>query len=87
MLILVTNLHLQCFNTLGWPTTNFSDEMLAWLSVWSEVHMTCIWSADATATPSSLLHKNPEWFIFLEPAYPGCPGKRLLNDCCCCCYY
>ena len=25
--------------------------------------------------------ENPEWFIFLVPVYPGCPGKRLLNDC------
>ena len=33
---------------------NLSDEVLAWLSVWSKVQMTCIWSADATATPSSL---------------------------------
>ena len=24
--------------------------------------------------PSSLLQKNPEWFI-LAPAYTGCPGK------------
>ena len=23
---------------------NLSDEVLAWLSVWSEVQMTCIWS-------------------------------------------
>jgi len=22
-----------------------------------------------------LLQKNPEWFTFLVPAYPGCPGK------------
>ena len=23
--------------------------------------------------------KNPEWFAFLVPAYPGCPGKKPLN--------
>ena len=28
-----------------------------------------------------LLQSNPEWFTFLVPAYPGCPGKRLLNVC------
>jgi len=28
-----------------------------------------------------LLHLNPEWFIFLAPAYPSCPGKSLLNGC------
>ena len=31
-----------------------SDEMLAWLSVWSKVQMICLCPADATATPSSL---------------------------------
>ena len=31
--------------------------------------------ADATATPSSLAHQNPEWFTFLLLAYPGSPGK------------
>jgi len=31
------------------------SDVLAWLSVWSEVRMICIWSAEATATtPSSL---------------------------------
>jgi len=28
-----------------WPVKNLSDEMLAWLSVWGEVQMTCIWSS------------------------------------------
>ena len=28
-----------------------------------------------------LLQQNPEWFILLVPAYPGCPGKRPLNVC------
>ena len=28
-----------------------------------------------------LLQLNPEQFVFLVPAYPGCPGKRLLNGC------
>ena len=30
-----------------------------------------------------LLQQNPEWFILLVPAYPGCPGKRPLNVCVC----
>ena len=36
---------------------NLSDEVLAWLSVWSEVHIACIayGSADDTAIPSSML--------------------------------
>jgi len=28
-----------------------------------------------------LLQYNPEWFTFLVPAYPDCPGKRPLNEC------
>ena len=30
----------------GHPThKNLNDEVLAWLSVWSKVQMTCIWSS------------------------------------------
>ena len=36
---------------------NLSDEVLAWLSVWSEVQRLAYGPADATATPSSLLQK------------------------------
>ena len=32
-----------------------------------------------------LLQYNPEWFTFLMPAYPGGPGKKLLNVCVCVC--
>jgi len=35
-----------------------SDEVLAWLSIWSEVQMICDGPADATATPSSLASLN-----------------------------
>ena len=43
--------HLQCFNTVELGSEehpackNFGDEVLAWLSVWSEVQMMCIWSS------------------------------------------
>jgi len=31
-------------------------------------------------TPHHLLHhKNPEWFTFLVPAYPGCPGQQAVK--------
>jgi len=26
-----------------------------------------------------LLHKNSEWFTFLVPAYPGCPGNKAFK--------
>jgi len=31
-----------------------------------------------------LLQQNPEWFIFLVPAYPGCPGKKAIKRLCVC---
>ena len=41
---------LQCFDAVGWAAGRasglqkiWSDEVLAWLSVCSEVQMTCIW--------------------------------------------
>ena len=52
--------------------------MLAWLSVWTRCKRLAYGSADATVTPSSLLQQNPEWFILLVPAYPGCPAKNRL---------
>ena len=48
---------------------NLTDEVLAWLSS----------SADATATPSSLLQQNPEWFIFLASTHLGSPGQRVVK--------
>jgi len=39
-------------------------------------------SADATAMskPHHLLHHlNPDWFTFLVPAHPGCPGKDAVK--------
>jgi len=41
--------------------------------------------AEATATHYLLLQQNPEWFTFLVPAYPGCPGKKAINVCVCVC--
>jgi len=30
--------------------------------------------------PHHLLpHWNPDWFNLLEPAYPGCPGKKAIK--------
>jgi len=42
---------IQCFDTVGWrqeehpPCKKLSDEVLAWLPVWSEVQMISIWSS------------------------------------------
>jgi len=62
-----------------------SGRMLAWLSIWGEVQI-CIWPSWCHCHSLSLAPVNPDWFYqngsaFLVPAYPGCPGKRLLNKC------
>jgi len=60
-----------------------TDEVLAWLSVWSEVQMICIWSSWSHSHPIiscyikiqiglTLLHNA----TFLVPAYPHCPEKE-----------
>jgi len=59
-----------------------SDEVLVWLSVWSEVQMICIWSSWCHCHPSSFVSLKsrmvlPFWYwltqVFLE--------KSLLNGC------
>jgi len=57
-----------------------SGEVLAWLSVWSEVQMMCI-IVQLMPLPSNhlLLQLNPEWFTFLVPAYPGYPEEKAVK--------
>ena len=57
--------YLQCFDTVGWeagsaysPQKNLSVEVLAWLSVWSEVLMTCIWSSWCHCHPHHLCFRK-----------------------------
>ena len=63
-----------------------SGRVLAWLSsVWGEVQI-CIWPSWCHYHSLSLAPVNPDWFYqngsaFLVLAYPGCPGKRPLNEC------
>ena len=52
---------------------NLSDEVLAWLSFGGRC------TADATATPSSLLQQNPEWLILLVATHPGSHGQRIVK--------
>jgi len=54
--------------------------VVAWLSVWNEVQMICIWSSWCHC------HHIVSCFIeiqnsltFLVPAYPGCPGKEAIK--------
>jgi len=54
-------------------TLKLSGEMLAWLSVWGEVHI-CIWPSWCHCHSPSLASVNPDGFTFLVPAHPGSPG-------------
>ena len=39
---------LRCFDAVGWAAgraSGLQNTVLAWLSVWSEVQMTCMWSS------------------------------------------
>jgi len=51
-----------------------TGEVLAWLSVWSEVQMICIWY------PVISCFINPEWFTFLVLAYRSCPRKKAVKS-------
>jgi len=54
-----------------------SDEVLAWLSVCSEVQMICTWSNWCHSHPTiSCFIKIQIGLTFLPLPYPGCPGKR-----------
>jgi len=53
-----------------------SDEMLAWLSVWSEVQMIAYGSADAAATPSSLASVKSRMFCLSGAGLPRLSWKK-----------
>jgi len=57
-----------------------SDEVLAWLSVWSEVQMVCVWSSWCHYHPViSCFIRIHNGFTFLVLAYPSCPGKEAVK--------
>jgi len=60
---------------------NLSNEVLTWLSVWSEMQVISIWSNWYQS------HPVISWFIkiqigltFLVSDYPGCPGKEAIKQ-------
>jgi len=58
-----------------------SGEVLACLSVWSEVQMIAYGSADATATPSSLAPVKSRMVHVSGAGLPRLTWKRPLNGC------
>ena len=64
-----------------WAWKKLSDEVLMWLSVWSEVQP-CIWSSWCHCIPNpiiSCLISIQTGFSFMVPAYPGCPGNEAVK--------
>jgi len=62
------------------PVKKLSDEVLAWLFVWREVQMTCIWSSWCHCHPIvSCFIKIQTGLTFLAPAYQCCPGEKAVN--------
>ena len=63
-------------------SVKMSDEVLAWLSVWNEVQMTCIWSSWCHCHPIiSRFLKIQNSFAFPMPAYQVVLEKGPLNVC------
>jgi len=57
-----------------------SDEVLAWLSVWSEMQMIRIWSSWCHCHPIiSCYIKIQIDLTLLVPAYPVCTGKEAIS--------
>jgi len=79
----------QCFDTVGLASerasslSKLSDEVLVWLSVWSEVLIDCIWSNCIPKPPSSLTSFKSR--LVLPSGTSLCMQvvleKRLLNGC------
>ena len=69
----------------GHPTCKkLSGEVLAWLSVWSEVQ-TCMAQLMPLPLTVSCFSKIQTGFTFLVPAHLGSHGKGPLNGCVCVC--
>jgi len=73
---------LQCLTLLVWQQEghpackSLNGEVLERLSVWSEVQMICILSADAAATPLSLAPVKPRMVYLSGAGLPGLSRKR-----------
>jgi len=86
LMSLLMSLCLQCFDTVGRQEGHpackkLSSGVLAWLSVWSKVHMAQLMPLPLTVSCSSKIQID---FTFLVPAHPGSPGQRAVKRWCAC---
>jgi len=79
---------IQCFDMVGHQeehpaSKKLSNEVLAWLPVWSEVQIIRIWSIWCHCHPIiPCFVKIQIGLAFLVPPYPGCPGKEAAKRVC-----
>ena len=69
----------QCWLGIRKSCKKLSDEVLVWLSVWSEVQIVCIWSSGCHCIPKPhhlLSHLNPDWFYLSNTGLPRLCWKR-----------
>jgi len=61
---------------------DFSDEVLLWLSVWSEVQIFAYGPADATASQNPIIssHLNPDWFYLSGTGLPRLSWKEAIKQ-------
>jgi len=89
--LVLVELSLQCLDTVDWASGRasslyeLSDEVLMWLSVWSEVQTVC--RPKTPSSPASLKSRLvlPFWYQLTQVVLE----KRPLNGCnssCCCCF-
>jgi len=75
----------HCFDSVDWASEEhlvcikLSDEVLTWLSVWSEVQMICIWSNWCHCHSIISCFLKIQIGLNFVPAYPGCPGKEVIK--------
>jgi len=55
-----------------------TDEVLVWLSVWSEVQMICVLLMPCHSI-IFCFSKTQNGLTFLVPAYPDCPGNLAIK--------
>jgi len=58
------------------PVKKLSDEVLAWLSVWSVVQMICIWSSWCHCHPSSLASAKSRMVYLSGASLPRLSWKK-----------
>ena len=85
MVKIVRNVHRILWYWQGHPIRKkLSGGVLAWLSVWSDLHMVQLMPLPLTV---SCFSKIQIGFTFLVLAHPGSPGKRAVKWVCVCVVY